>query len=129
MALITIDENNYIDSYMSGEGCICDGGIEINLPIDEDELLTNMGCYRFIDGELILDTVKQAEKQLNAKKDELRFLREKECFSVVNRGQLWYSTLTLDKIGELTRWYKAWLDVTDTLEIPKKPQWIMEGQK
>lgn len=129
MALITIDKDNYIDSYMSGEGCICEDGIEITLPFEENELLNNMGCYRFIDGEFILDTVKQAEKQLNAQKNELRFLREKECFSIVNRGQLWYSTLTLDKIGELTRWYKAWLDVTDTLEIPKKPQWITEGQK
>lgn len=127
MAIITLDENRYINSYMSGNGCACDGGIEIDLPIPEAELIANMGCIQFIDGELILDTVKQAEKQLNAKKDELRYLRESECFSIVNRGQLWYSTLTLDKIGELTRWYKAWLDVTDTLEIPQKPQWITEG--
>lgn len=54
----------------------------------------------------------------------LRAQRESECFSVINRGQLWYETLTLEQITELKTWYQAWLDVTTTKIIPTKPSWL-----
>jgi hypothetical protein len=56
--------------------------------------------------------------------DQLRQRRENECFPVINRGNLWYSTLTDDQRTELTAWYKAWLDCTDTLSAPEKPAWL-----
>ena len=56
--------------------------------------------------------------------ESLRIRREQECFSVINRGQLWYSILTEEQLAELQTWYKAWLDVTETKVIPEKPSWI-----
>ena len=55
---------------------------------------------------------------------ELREQRENECFSIINRGQLWYNTLTAEQLAELQVWYKTWLDVTETKVIPTKPSWL-----
>jgi hypothetical protein len=41
-----------------------------------------------------------------------------------NRGQLWHASLTAEQVLELTTWYNAWLDVTDTLIVPDKPNWL-----
>lgn len=60
------------------------------------------------------------EKQIEA----LRNKREAECFTIVNRGQLWYNSLTDEQINELNIWYQAWLDVTETLTEPEKPEWL-----
>lgn len=54
----------------------------------------------------------------------LRQRREEECFSVINRGSLWYDTLTDSQKEELKVWYKAWLDVTETKIVPEKPVWL-----
>lgn len=54
----------------------------------------------------------------------LRGLREKECFDIINRGQLWYDSLTDSQKNELRYWYRAWLDVTMTGDIPQKPVWL-----
>lgn len=54
----------------------------------------------------------------------LRHLREIYCFAIVNRGELWYDTLTNDQIAELNVWYRDWLNVTDTKVIPDKPSWL-----
>lgn len=56
--------------------------------------------------------------------DELRSLRETNCFSIINRGQAWYNTLTPEQLQELEEWYHAWLNVTDTREVPAKPEWL-----
>ena len=50
--------------------------------------------------------------------------REKKCFPFINRGQLWYDSLTDIQKAELTTWYKAWLDVTVTFTEPAKPAWL-----
>lgn len=55
---------------------------------------------------------------------DLRERRNAECFSVINRGQLWYDTLSDWQIEELKAWYEAWLDVTKTMTIPEKPYWL-----
>lgn len=55
----------------------------------------------------------------------LRTQREYECFSVVNRGELWYNKLTEEQKAELSQWYEDWLDVTDTKVIPTKPTWLI----
>lgn len=56
--------------------------------------------------------------------DGLRFARQVHCFDIINRGQGWYMLLTEEQKTELTNWYKAWLDVTETGNIPKKPEWL-----
>lgn len=55
---------------------------------------------------------------------DLRRRREEECFSIVNRGSLWYDTLTEEEKTELAGWYRAWLDVTETLTVPDLPIWL-----
>lgn len=65
---------------------------------------------------------------------ELRFRREQECFSIINRGVLWYNTLTTEQQQELNTWYQAWLDVPQVYQetkpkdietiIPTKPNWL-----
>lgn len=78
--------------------------------------------YRFIKGE----DSKRLSSALSADdtKSAFRELRERECFPIINRGQPWYDTLTSVQKYELSEWYRAWLDVTETLNIPEKPSWI-----
>ena len=56
--------------------------------------------------------------------ERLRYRREEECFSIINRGQLWYNNLTAEQYDALQVWYKTWLDVTETKMIPEKPNWL-----
>lgn len=58
--------------------------------------------------------------------NRLRSQRESECFPYINRGQLWYENLSEEQREELKVWYKAWLDVTETLIVPTKPDWLSE---
>ena len=54
----------------------------------------------------------------------LRSERAKVCFPIVNRGKLWYECLTSEQLVELKKWYRDWLNVTDTLTIPVTPKWL-----
>lgn len=54
----------------------------------------------------------------------LRIHREKECFPIINRGKLWYDTLTETQLAELKEWYIDWLNVTETLQEPTAPSWL-----
>lgn len=54
----------------------------------------------------------------------LRQRRKNECFSVINRGKLWYDRLSYEQLAELKKWYQAWLDVTETLVTPSYPAWL-----
>lgn len=63
-------------------------------------------------------------KEIIAIRNKLRERRKKECFTVINRGKLWYDRLTLEQYRELKAWYQAWLDVTETLVSPQEPYWI-----
>lgn len=56
--------------------------------------------------------------------NKLRARRERECFIYVNRGAVWYDGLSAAQRRELDVWYKAWLDVTETLTSPQKPEWL-----
>jgi hypothetical protein len=64
------------------------------------------------------------DSSITATKNKLRKMREEVCFPVINRGRLWYNKLTTEQFSELHAWYEAWLDVTDSLKIPKTPTWI-----
>lgn len=54
----------------------------------------------------------------------LRQRRKDECFSVINRGILWYDCLTVEQKAELNGWYHNWLNVTETGVIPVRPMWL-----
>lgn len=63
---------------------------------------------------------------------DLRYQREIECFSVINRGKLWYNTLTDEQLIQLQVWYTKWLNVTEdynkqsdgSYKIPNIPSWL-----
>lgn len=63
-------------------------------------------------------------KYIENPKEFFREQRETVCFPIINRGKLWYDTLTFEQLGELKSWYWKWLNVTETLEIPIMPEWL-----
>lgn len=79
-------------------------------------------AWRYKDGELVNEQYEEVPNEETI--ERLRLLREEECFPIINRGQLWYNTLTDEQIQELNEWYRAWLDVTTTKVIPEKPTWL-----
>ena len=82
------------------------------------------GAHFYIEKEITTDEQLKEQIKIKAKQNDLRSQREKECFDVVNRGVLWYDTLTQEEKSELKTWYKDWLDVTETLKVPKKPKFL-----
>lgn len=56
--------------------------------------------------------------------DILRKKREEICFPIINRGKLWYDSLSSEQYQELKDWYKKWLNVTETNIIPETPKWL-----
>lgn len=120
---IVLDENGYVKDYAL-IGFIPDGQEVNNLSIDLKDFEENYQSYKLIDGSLYKNEDKANENALEYKKNILRAQREKECFSYINRGIMWYERLTAQQKKELESWYDSWLNVTDTLEIPEKPSWI-----
>ena len=55
---------------------------------------------------------------------KIRHRRKVECFPIINRGSLWYDTLTDEQKAELSVWYHQWLDAPQTMVIPDKPTWL-----
>ena len=118
---VTFDENGYVNGWcMVGDN----GGEEYDPPEDFDSFLDNCFCFRLDDGKLVQDAEKEESDRQEQDRAVLRERREKECFSVVNRGWIWYSTLTLSQWRELRTWYLAWLNVTETGIIPERPAWV-----
>lgn len=112
-----LDSKGYIDSWSSipfDPSLPC---IEVENPYDEIIL----GYTKIIDGKLVTDTERYEHDRLV---NEIRIRREVECFIIVNRGQLWYNTLTKAQKQELDEWYHAWLEAPETLIIPPRPSWI-----
>lgn len=119
---ILIDENKYLT-------CFCidvelENGIEVTDPDDLESFIDTFRAYKYEDGNLILDEQKLQSVNNVHIADELRFKREKTCFPIINRGELWYSRLTAYQKKELDAWYQAWLDVTDTKVLPDMPVWL-----
>lgn len=83
------------------------------------------GALFFVDYTHTDEYKVKAEKfKIRSELNTLRRRREVECFSVINRGALWYDRLTESQRIELVQWYDAWLDVTETKTVPEKPIWI-----
>ena len=73
-----------------------------------------------------IKTIEFIEKPLSLEQQLfiIRDLRQTECFSIINRGTLWYQSLTEAQLVELSQWYNAWLDAPETLVVPEKPSWL-----
>lgn len=100
------------------------GGIEVQEPADMKQFLHQFYAYRLQDRELVYDG-NAYQKHLDEEvKAEYRQRRETECFSVINRGQLWYEGISIQQLLELRQWYKDWLEVTETMVVPEKPTWL-----
>ena len=118
---VTFDEYGYVNGW-----CIVgdNGGEEYDPPEDFNSFIENCFCFKVSDGKLVRDTEKEETDKAEADNAALRERREKECFSIINRGWIWYSSLTLSQWRELRTWYLAWLNVTATKTIPERPTWI-----
>lgn len=102
-----------------------------SFPLDEtaievpQEVLDQIGITKCFDVEnnMVVDYDNSEDLRI-AKLEELRQRREQECFTIINRGKLWYNKLDIYEEQELRKWYNDWLDVTITLEAPEKPEWL-----
>ena len=63
----------------------------------------------------------------------IRNKRDWECFRYVNRGQVWYDTLTQEQREEIQTWYADWLNLTnredlniDNPQYPTPPSFIKD---
>lgn len=119
---ITVDTDGFIENYAT-LGEILDS-IDIDDPADIDHFKRNHRAYRIKNGKLFFDEGRFTILQNEAENTRLRNEREAECFSVINRGWLWYDTLTEKQTKELRKWYNDWLDVTETKKKPDRPSWL-----
>ena len=117
-----LDDNGFITSFAL-EGDITDG-IELPDPEDIDHFIEHWQSYKAQDGKALFDEEQDTALAEESEKETLRQRRQTECFSFVNRGQLWYATLSIKQLAELTTWYTSWLNVTETKTIPEKPEWL-----
>lgn len=119
---VLLNEQGYVESYAL-EGELVDA-LATAEPNDLSHFERHFTSYRMRDGTLVFDEGKDAQAQSEAAKAEYRRRRELECFPIINRGQLWYDTLSEGQLSELKNWYQAWLDGTNTQTIPEKPEWL-----
>lgn len=119
---VLLSEQGYVVSYAL-EGDLLDA-VETEKPDDLSHFEEHFTAYQVRDGIMVFDEGKDAQAQSEAAKAEYRRRRELECFPIINRGQLWYDTLSEGQLSELKNWYQAWLDGTNTQTIPEKPEWL-----
>ena len=103
-----------------------EGGIEVNEPKDINHFMEHFTAYKVKNNAPDFDSEEDNKIETENTKQALRQRRQTECFSYVNRGQLWYATLSVKQLAELTLWYKAWLNVTETMSVPERPAWLEE---
>lgn len=119
---VLLNEQGYVESYAL-EGDLLDA-METEKPDDLSHFEEHFTAYQVRDGIMVFDDAQAAAEQAEAAKGAYRKRREVECFPVINRGQLWYDTLSEEQLSELKTWYQAWLDGTNTQTIPEKPEWL-----
>lgn len=108
------------------EFCTCEPIPEEGCELVEVEAIPVDWQYcKYDNGQVILDPTYKAAKLLETQLNNIRMQREVECFPFINRGFLWYETLTEERKNELKTWYQAWLDAPATRVIPTKPSWLM----
>ena len=121
---ISIDENGYVTGFHSCDSVFDDRNIDVDIPEGFFDNIRMSRCWRLIDGKLILDESKCELLEQESTKNYYRERRALECFPIINRGELWYKRLTDEQKKELDSWYKDWLDITETFQIPEMPEWI-----
>ena len=119
--IVNLDKNGYVRDFAI-IGTVSNG-IEVECQ-DMDTFLQNPCAHYCVENVLYLDESKAVKLNEEWVLTDLRRQREVRCFSVINRGKLWYDKLTEVQLEELDAWYNAWLNVTETLTIPEKPSWI-----
>nr|DAJ09945.1 MAG TPA: Protein of unknown function (DUF2977) [Caudoviricetes sp.] len=119
---ILLNENGYVESYALVGNLV--GGIEVPDPENIEHFESHYEAYGITEGKVTFNDVWETMLEKTKKVSEIRLLREQECFPVINRGLLWYETLTVKQKLELTKWYQAWLDATNTGVMPKKLAWL-----
>ena len=119
---ITTDEQGFVRCFAYVGDLL--NSLEVPEPEDIDLFLRQFYAFRYQDGHLIYDAEAYEIHVTEETKEEYRLRREKECFSVINRGQLWYEGISITQLLELRKWYKDWLAVTETMVIPEKPAWL-----
>lgn len=118
-----INKDNYIEAYseeyISIESCQT---IQSNEDIDFNKSF----AYVFENEKLVFSQELYEEVMNESEIVQLRTRREEECFSIINRGEAWYTinVNTDERKEELNDWYNDWLNVTETKVIPEKPCWI-----
>lgn len=120
---IEAQEAVYQERIVEEEG----GGISIYKYLQAPEVKAKKAYDEYEDIQVYIPYTEEELKVREIAK--LRRRREIECFPIINRGQLWYETLTEKQKTELKNWYSAWLNVTETLIIPDKPEWLIEVEK
>lgn len=117
-----------VDGYIVGYATRCGfvGGIDVSTEFIQSLEESKLGCYKYENGEAVLDQSKYDEKQNEALLTGIRQQRRSECFPIINRGKLWYDTLTAEQTEELYNWYHDWLNAPETKCIPAKPEWIKD---
>lgn len=119
---IKVDKQGFITDY-AFIGDLVDS-IEIADPKDTEHFEQHFTAYRVRDGDIQFDADQEQKALRQQAVSDYRQKREVECFSVINRGQLWYDTLSEQQLTELDAWYQAWLNGTQTLTVPEKPAWL-----
>lgn len=120
--IIEIDKNGYVSSYAL-IGTLTDG-IEVSEPDNMEHFEMFFAAYRYANNRLIFDTDQKSALEKADQIQEITKRRDAECFPIINRGRLWYNNLTNEQLSELNLWYQCWLEATETLSIPKKPEWL-----
>ena len=122
--IVLLDDKSYVTSYaVIGE---ISGGIEVAQPKDLQHFEQYSNAYFLNDKkELELDKKKLVSVEEEQVNNNLRVMRERMCFRYINRGELWYNTLTEGQREELQKWYSDWLNVTEGEKVvPTKPKWL-----
>ena len=126
MMQIVLNEQGFVEAYAL-VGRFGSDAIEVAEPENLVDFEENYRSYCLSDdGVLVKNEDKLNEILENRTLAALRKEREKACFPYVNRGELWYGRLSDEQKAELSTWYQAWLDVTDTKVVPATPEWLTE---
>lgn len=121
---VHIDENNYITGWSEDNFEVENRiSVEVDEEICEDFEIYFDG-YKALNGKAIKDEVAYEESVKERQRENIRYTRETDVFPIINRGGIWYDTLTEQEKSDLMNWYQAWLDATETLVIPEKPSWL-----
>lgn len=99
--------------------------LDANLPIDvTDDIYQTICVCPFGRDWYYNEDTETFELITSQNNANLRFARSQCCFPIIDRSYAWYSTLTSAQQQELSTWYKAWLDVTNTKVLPEQPSWL-----